>query len=57
VRAGGASLPAALTDGYHLAFTVGAGTAAVGALVALLVVRAPRARDEIAVLDAEIAAA
>ncbi len=55
--AGGAPLPSALTDGYHLAFTVGAGTAAVAAVVALLVVRAPRTRDDLAVIDAEVAAA
>jgi MFS family permease len=54
---GGASLPSALTDGYHLAFAVGAGSAAVAALVALLVVRAPRPREERVAADVEVAPA
>jgi EmrB/QacA subfamily drug resistance transporter len=51
---GGAALPSALTDGYHLAFTVGAGSVAVAALVAVLVVRAPRRREEVSVIEAEV---
>ena len=53
----GASNTAALLDGYHLAFTVGAGFALVGALVALLVIRAPRQREEVTVVEAEVARA
>jgi MFS family permease len=53
--AGGESLRGALTGGYHLAYTVGAGSAAIGALVALLVLRTPRARQEAA--TAEVARA
>jgi EmrB/QacA subfamily drug resistance transporter len=52
--AAGASRASALTDGYHLAFTVGAGSAAVGALVALLVVRPQRPREEVGVVEAEV---
>jgi EmrB/QacA subfamily drug resistance transporter len=56
--ADGASRASALTDGYHLAFTVGAGSAAFAALVALLVVRQPKAREDVAVIEtAEIASA
>jgi EmrB/QacA subfamily drug resistance transporter len=56
--ADGVSRASALTDGYHLAFTVGAGSAAFAALVALLVVRPPRPRDEVTVVEsAEIARA
>ncbi len=53
----GASSTSALLDGYHLAFTVGAGFALVGALVALLVIRAPRPREEVSVIEAEVASA
>jgi EmrB/QacA subfamily drug resistance transporter len=49
--AGGASLQSALTGGYHLAYTVGAGSAAIGALVALIVLRKPRTRDEVAAVE------
>jgi EmrB/QacA subfamily drug resistance transporter len=41
----GSSATSALLGGYHLAFTVGAGTALVGAVVALLVVRPPATRE------------
>jgi MFS family permease len=43
---GPAALHHALTDGYHLAFTVGAAFAFVGALVALIVLRPPGRRLE-----------
>ena len=55
--ADGASNASALLDGYHLAFTVGAGFALLGAVVALLVIRAPRVREEVTVIEAEVASA
>jgi EmrB/QacA subfamily drug resistance transporter len=41
---GGGALHGALTDGFQLAFAVGAGFAFAGALIALLVLRQPEAR-------------
>jgi EmrB/QacA subfamily drug resistance transporter len=49
--AGGDSLATALTGGYHLAFLVGAGSAAIGALVAVLVLREPRVREEVGAVE------
>jgi EmrB/QacA subfamily drug resistance transporter len=52
LAAEGASRASALTDGYHLAFTVGAGSAAFAAIVAALVVRPQRPREEVTVIEA-----
>jgi len=41
----GSALHGALTDGFHLAFAVGAGFAFAGALVALLVLRQAKPRS------------
>jgi EmrB/QacA subfamily drug resistance transporter len=49
---GGAPAAEALTSGYHLAYAVGAGSAATAAVVALLTLRAPRAQREVAAVEA-----
>ena len=41
-RTGGATDPAAINSGYHLAYLIGAGALAVAVLVSLVVLRAPR---------------
>jgi EmrB/QacA subfamily drug resistance transporter len=45
LKAAGESATQALSDGYHLAFLIAAGAAAVGILIALLALRAPSARE------------
>ncbi|HET8815697.1 MAG TPA: DHA2 family efflux MFS transporter permease subunit [Solirubrobacterales bacterium] len=40
--ADGESFPAALTSGYHLAYLIGAGLAAIAAAIAIFVLRSPR---------------
>jgi hypothetical protein len=44
--AGGASQAAALNDGYHLAFLIGAALVAVAVIVAVTVLRTPRPASE-----------
>jgi hypothetical protein len=51
---GGPETPGALVDGYHLAFTVAAGFALAGALVALIVLQQQKPRRA-APVPAEIA--
>ncbi len=51
LRAAGENATQALSDGYHLAFLIAAGAAAVGIVIAALLLRAPRPRLE-AVEDA-----
>jgi EmrB/QacA subfamily drug resistance transporter len=48
---GGAPMAEALTGGYQLAYTVGAGSAAIGALVAVLLLRTPRARTDVVAVE------
>ena len=55
--ADGTSMASALTGGYHVAFIAGAVSAAFGAVVALLALRTPRAREEAATADLEVARA
>jgi MFS family permease len=50
LRAAGESATAALSGGYHLAFLLAAGAAAVGILIAVLVLRSPTAEQ----VEAEI---
>jgi EmrB/QacA subfamily drug resistance transporter len=50
LRSAGESATSALSGGYHLAFLIAAGAAAVGILIALLVLRAPSAEQ----VEAEI---
>jgi EmrB/QacA subfamily drug resistance transporter len=45
LRSAGESATQALSDGYHLAFLIAAGAAAVGLLLAIFVLRAPRAEQ------------
>jgi EmrB/QacA subfamily drug resistance transporter len=45
LRAAGESAVPALSDGYHLAFLIAAGAAAVGILIALFALRAPSAQE------------
>jgi MFS family permease len=45
LKAAGESATQALSDGYHLAFLIAAGAAAVGILIALLALRAPSAQQ------------
>jgi hypothetical protein len=45
LRAAGESATQALSDGYHLAFLIAAGAAAVGILIALFALRAPTAQE------------
>src|SRR5207253_2798003 len=42
--AGGASLPAALTGGYHLAFLIGAGCLGAGVVLTSTLLRSPKSR-------------
>ena len=44
---------ASLTSGYHLAFTIGAVCVAVGTLVALVLLREPRAEEPELVIESE----
>jgi MFS family permease len=46
LRAAGEGATQALSSGYHLAFLIGAGAAAVGILIAALFLRAPRPQLE-----------
>jgi EmrB/QacA subfamily drug resistance transporter len=48
---GGAALPSALTDGFQAAFHVEAGIIATAALLALVLLRRPRTREEVGRLD------
>ena len=57
VAADGASAASALTSGYHVAFLAGAISAAIGAIVALAALRTPRAREEVATSEIEVASA
>ncbi|MBV8713100.1 MAG: hypothetical protein JOY56_15025, partial [Solirubrobacterales bacterium] len=41
----------ALTGGFHLAWTIGAGAVAIGALITLLALRPPQRPDEVIRLD------
>jgi EmrB/QacA subfamily drug resistance transporter len=45
LKAAGESATQALSDGYHLAFLIAAGAAAVGIMIALLALRAPSAKE------------
>ena len=45
LRAAGESATQALSDGYHLAFLIAAGAAAVGILIAIFALRAPTAQE------------
>ena len=45
LRSAGESANQALSDGYHLAFLIAAGAAAVGILIAIFALRAPSARE------------
>jgi hypothetical protein len=45
LRAAGESASQALSDGYHLAFLIAAGAAAVGIVIAIFALRAPTAQE------------
>jgi hypothetical protein len=53
---GGATDAASINSGYHLAYLVGAGALAVGVLVALTVLRAPRGASAPAAVPVQRAA-